>query len=162
VTFDNGRWSSTPVSIARTHSLHSARAPPGMDLVCEDFSDDEDRDAGAVAYQQPLRRAQQGASSDSLYGKKMVLPGSVQESTASARAAEVRPQFSIDQLLLMPMLAARWLRNEDLSDVLKPTLRAIPAERLASFTPEQVRHQPHVGGDSPLAHRGSAPQTSQG
>jgi hypothetical protein len=110
------------------------------DLMCEDFSDDEE--LSSVAYQAPLRRSvHQGASADNLYGKKMLLPGGVEDTDEILMtfSDEPRPPFSIDQLLLMPMMAAKWLRNEDLSDVLKPSLRAIPAERLASFTPEQVR-----------------------
>lgn len=120
------------------------------DLTCEDFSDDDL--PSSITYQAPLRRTVGGASADNLYGKKMLLPGAVQDETDEVMltfSEEERPTFSIDQLLLMPMMAAKWLRNEDLSDVLKPTLRAIPAERLASFTPEQVRLMDRIPSFTP-------------
>jgi hypothetical protein len=134
------------------------------DLMCEDFSDDEM--PSSVAYQAPLRRTAGGTSADNLYGKKMLLPGAVQDATDDVMltfSEEEAPKFSIDQLLLMPMMAAKWLRNEDLSDVLKPTLRAIPAERLASFTPEQVRPMARIPSfNPPLPPPSPAPHASTG
>ena len=59
--------------------------------------------------------------------------------SGKASAVEVRKKWNIDEIFLMPMLCLHTLKEEDLSQILKPTLRRVPAERLADLSPEQVQ-----------------------
>jgi hypothetical protein len=67
----------------------------------------------------------------------MLLPGGVHPGFA-AEPKKAKQRWSIDQLFLMPMLCNSVLNRDDLSGILKPTLRRSPAERLAGLSLEQV------------------------
>eukprot|EP00240_Pyramimonas_obovata_P016273 CAMPEP_0118939002 /NCGR_PEP_ID=MMETSP1169-20130426/27690_1 /TAXON_ID=36882 /ORGANISM="Pyramimonas obovata, Strain CCMP722" /LENGTH=288 /DNA_ID=CAMNT_0006883153 /DNA_START=139 /DNA_END=1001 /DNA_ORIENTATION=- len=104
------------------------------DMMLEDFDDDV---PVPEAFVKPKTQNMSEAAPEKLYDA-MVLPGGVHPGFAKQSPQVVKQKFSIDQIFLMPMICHSMLKKEDLSGILKPKLRSLPAERLAGLSAEQV------------------------
>eukprot|EP00959_Pyramimonas_sp_CCMP1952_P100947 2111608-Pyramimonas_sp.AAC.1 len=110
------------------------RAVTMGDMLLEDFDDDV---PVAVDFIKPKIQNMYQNEPEKVYDT-MVLPGGVHPGFAKQSPQVVKQKFSIDQIFLMPMMCHSMLKKEDISSILKPKLRSMPAERLAGLSAEQV------------------------